>query len=284
MSKFLPSIETIISTAIFGIGVAFLLVVIASKMNAIWSNCLLASAWLIFVASCSFRFDPVSTLPLIPRVLWTMLFAAAIGLLLYYLLWTHPKSAPSAQPSATAEFHQRQDLFAKKISELNDGCNQLRQIPARLAVLAVNYAGLPLREEQAEQNEALIAAIKEKQKSIEKEIGTYTETIEKLHSIYRNLTLETDSAAIETWIAVVQVGLDDIKQTLSGYSAMLYVVETGNENTKKSLAERDAKIRQINEDFEKQVEKINREFERKVEKLENAKQPSLTPDKEEPKH
>jgi hypothetical protein len=85
--KFLHSLETLISNPVVGIGVACLLVVIAWKMNQLWSNWLLVFAWLVFVIS-SFRFEPISTQPLIPRLLWTMAFSAVIGLPFYYLLWT----------------------------------------------------------------------------------------------------------------------------------------------------------------------------------------------------
>jgi hypothetical protein len=101
MLKFFQSLETIISNPFFGLGIACLLVVIAWKMNAIWSNWLLVIAWLLIVVSC-FRFVPVSTQPIIPRMLWTMLFAAVIGLPFYYMLWT-PKSPLTTEPIAHKE-------------------------------------------------------------------------------------------------------------------------------------------------------------------------------------
>jgi chromosome segregation ATPase len=235
---------------------------------------LLLVAWLMAVFSL-YRFGPILHQPLIPRILLVMVSAGAVGLRLYYLsAWI--SGAPFSVAKSSSEttipssyLHQRRDLFAQKISELSDRCNELRQIPARLAVVAVKSTGLPLQGEQAEQNTALIASVKEKQKSIEKQIGIWTESIEKLHFIYRNLTSETDALAIERLIAIVQIASDDIKQTLSDYSSMLYVLETTNEFIKTNLAERDEKIRQINQDFERQVEKINQEFERKMAKLEN---------------
>jgi hypothetical protein len=167
------------------------------------------------------------------------------------------------------EFHQRQDRFAQKISELNDKYNEFRLISARLDVVAVKNAGLALRGEQADRNTALIVSIKEKREGVEKEIRLWAENIEMLHSKYRNLTLETDAPELERLIAIVQVASDDLKKALSGYSSMLHILETTNEFMKTVLAESDEKIRQINQEFERKVEKLNLDFERKMEKLKN---------------
>ena len=198
---------------------------------------------------------------------------AGLGLFAWFIAFKSgatPRQEAAGQSTTPSSYlHQRRELLGQRISELSDRCNELRQIPGRYALVAVKSTGLPLTGEQAEQKTAIIASVKELQKSAEKQIGIWTDTIEKLHSINRNIT-ETDAPKIDTLIAIVQEASDDIKQTLSRNLATLHVLETTNEFMKDTFAKRDEKIRQINQDFERQVEKINQDFEKKMAKLENA--------------
>ena len=154
------------------------------------------------------------------------------------------------------EFLQRRDHLSQKISDLNDRNTEAHLISARYELVAVKNAGLPLRGEQAEQNTALIASIKEQREGVENWIKLWDANIEKLHFIYNNLTLETHAPVIERVIDIVQVASDDLKKANNSYSATLHVLETTNEFIKTTLAEADEKIRQINLDFERAIEKL----------------------------
>jgi hypothetical protein len=150
---------------------------------------------------------------------------------------------------------------------LNDRNTGAQLLSARYALVAVKNAGLPLKGEQAEQNTALIASIKKRQEDVENGVKLWDETIQRLHFIYSNLTLETDAPEIERMIAIIQVASDNLKKGNDSESSALHILETVNDLIKTGLAERDEKIRQINLDFEKSVEKLNIEFEKSVERL-----------------
>jgi hypothetical protein len=165
-------------------------------------------------------------------------------------------TAKTYKKNRRLEFLQRRDHLSQKISELNDRNTEAHLISARYELVAVKKAGLPLRGEQAEQNTAVIASIKEQREGVEKGIKLWDATIEKLHFIYSNLTLETHAPVIERVIDIVQVASDDLKKANDGYSATLHILETTNEFIKTTLAEADEKIRQINLDFERAIEKL----------------------------
>jgi type II secretory pathway component PulJ len=177
-------------------------------------------------------------------------------------------TAKTYEKNRRLEFLQRKDHLSQKISDLNDRNNEAQLISARYQLVAVNATGLALQGEQAERNTALIASYKEQREGVEKVIKLWDENIEKLHFIYSNLTLETDASEVEKLIAAVQVSSDSLKKLYSGYSSTLYLLETNNEFIKVSIAERDEKIRQIDQEFQRKVEKLNLDFERKMEKLE----------------
>ena len=102
-------------------------------------------------------------------------------------------TAKTYKKNRRLEFLQRRDHLSQKISDLNDRNAEAQLISARYELVAVKNTGLPLRGEQAEQNTALIASIKERREGIENGIKLWDEMIEKLHFIYSNLTLETDA-------------------------------------------------------------------------------------------
>ena len=165
-------------------------------------------------------------------------------------------TAKTYKKNRRLEFLQRRDHLSQKISDLNDRNTEARLIVARYELVAVKNAGLPLRGEQAEQNTALIASIKEARNGVENGIKLWDENIEKLHFLYSSLTLETDAPEVEKLIVTVQVASDTLKKANNGYSAILHVLETTNEFIKTTLAETDEKKRQINLDFERAIEKL----------------------------
>ena len=89
------------------------------------------------------------------------------------------------------------------------------------------------------------------QEGVEKGMKQWEENIERLHFIYSHLSLETDAPEVERMIAIVQVASDNLKKAYIGYSSILHILETTNEFMKTTLDETDAKIRQINLDFER---------------------------------
>jgi hypothetical protein len=91
-----------ISNPWVGYGFAIVLLVLQFKMNWAWANVLLVAAWGLFVIS-AFRTEPILHQFFIPRLLWTALFASAVGLAFYYLLWTG-RPAPIALPEIALRF------------------------------------------------------------------------------------------------------------------------------------------------------------------------------------
>ena len=61
---------------------------------------MLTVAWVLFAVSIYSSMPLVSDLPAVPRVLWTMLGTATIGLVLYGWLWTPAPPAPPEFPQA----------------------------------------------------------------------------------------------------------------------------------------------------------------------------------------
>jgi len=154
------------------------------------------------------------------------------------------------------EFLQRRDRLSQLISELSDRNTEFRLISARYELVAVKNAGLPLRGEQAEQNMAGVASIKAQREVVETEIEHWDKNIEALHFICSNLTLETDAPKIEEMITIVQVASDDLKKAKGVYSSTVHILETTNEFIKTTLVATDAKMRQIDLDYEKAIEKL----------------------------
>jgi hypothetical protein len=154
------------------------------------------------------------------------------------------------------EFLQRRDHLSQKISDLNDRNTEARLIVSRYQLVAVKAAALALEGKQAENNTALIASISKSKESVENGIILWDKNIERLHSVYSNLTPETDASLVDELIASLQVASDNLKKTYNVYSSTLHVLETTNEFIKTNLAERDEKIRQINLDFERAIEKL----------------------------
>jgi len=154
------------------------------------------------------------------------------------------------------EFLQRRDRLSQLISELSDRNTEFRLISARYELVAVKNAGLPLRGEQAEQNMAVVASIKAQREVVETEIEHWDKNIEALHFICSNLTLETDAPKIEEMITIVQVASDDLKKAKGVYSSTVHILETNNEFIKTTLVATDAKMRQIDLDYEKAIEKL----------------------------
>ena len=154
------------------------------------------------------------------------------------------------------EFLQRRDRLSQLISELSDRNTEFRLISARYELVAVKNAGLPLRGEQAEQNMAGVASIKAQREVVETEIEHWDKNIEALHFICSNLTLQTDAPKIEEMMTIVQVASDDLKKAKGVYSSTVHILETTNEFIKTTLVATDAKMRQIDLDYEKAIEKL----------------------------
>jgi hypothetical protein len=165
------------------------------------------------------------------------------------------------------EFLQRRDRLAQLISDLNVRNTEFQLISARYEIVALKRTGLRLQGEDAEQNRALIAAIKVQQKGVDEGIKRWDELIATQHLIYSHLTLGTDAPAIEKMIANVQVASDNLKHASVGYAATLHILEGANEFLKTTLAEAEEKIRQINLDYERAVEKLTSQTEEKIRQI-----------------
>jgi len=183
---------------------------------------------------------------------------AALIVSLLNILITSVFTAKNYKKSRRLEFLQRRDRLSQKISEVNDRNTEAHLISARYELVAVRNAGLPLREEQAERNTALIASIKKLREGIEGGIKLWDENIQRLHLIGSNLNLETDGPEIEKMITIVQVASDNLKKTNDNYSAALHILETSNELIKTTLAESAEQLRQIDRDFERAIEGLTR--------------------------
>ena len=153
-------------------------------------------------------------------------------------------------------FIQRRDHLFQTISDLNARNNEANLISARYEIVAVKKAGLSLHGEQADQNMALIASLQRTRDGIEKGMKSMDETIQGLHLIYSNLTLETDAAQVERYIALVQVASDHLKKANDGYLSGLHILETTNQIIETKLAEADEKIKQINLDYERGMKNL----------------------------
>lgn len=182
----------------------------------------------------------------------TMIAIGALIISFLSLIFT----AKTYKKNRRLEFLQRKDHLSQKISELNDRVTEAHLISARFGIVALKNAGLPLRGEQAEQNTALIASLNKLRDGIEDGTKLWEKTIERLHLLYSNLTLETDAPAVERTIADVQVASDNLKNINDSFTSCLHILETTNEFMKITIAETDEKIRQINSDFDKAMEKI----------------------------
>jgi hypothetical protein len=130
-------------------------------------------------------------------------------------------TAKTYKKNRRLEFLQRRDHLSQKISDLNDRNTGAQLLSARYALVAFKNAGLPLQGEQAAQNTALIAFIKKRQESVEKGVKLRDDTIQKLHFIYSNLTLETDGPEVGRMVAIVQVAADNLKKANDGESSAL---------------------------------------------------------------
>jgi hypothetical protein len=86
-----------------GLAVAIVLTVIGARLTTNSANGLLIAAWVLATASI-FILPFVAKLDVIPRILWTALFASVAGLVLYQLRWTDPVILVSskAEPQSTA--------------------------------------------------------------------------------------------------------------------------------------------------------------------------------------
>jgi hypothetical protein len=79
-----------------GLAVAIVLTVIGARLTTNSANGLLIAAWFLATASI-FVLPFVARLDVIPRILWTALFASVAGLGLYQLRWTDPVIVVSSQ-------------------------------------------------------------------------------------------------------------------------------------------------------------------------------------------
>jgi hypothetical protein len=166
-------------------------------------------------------------------------------------------AARSYKKSKRLEFFQRRDQLFATISDLNAKNSEAHLISAKYEIVAVKNASLGLSGEQAEKNEAIIAAIKEIRKKMEQGTKNWDENIEQLHAICSSLTPKTDTARIENLIAMVRVASDDLKKCNDISLSSLHILENSNSIIKDSLAEFDEKMRQIGLDFEKAIREFN---------------------------
>ena len=179
-----------------------------------------------------------------------MLYVTAIVSFLT-LISTIVLGTKNYRKSKRIEFLQRRDRLAQALSNLNDRNAEFHQISARYELVIAKKAGLPLRDEQAERNMALIPAIRIQQEGVKDGMAKWDKNIEQFQLIYRTLTLVTDADEVEKVISNVQISSDILKRAIVGYSSILDVLETANEMVKTSLADGEERIRQINLDFER---------------------------------
>src|SRR5659263_290586 len=92
--------EEFLKNPFLNIALAIILVVVGKRSGVMVEHVLLAIAWGIATIS-AYRAVPISLQPLIPRLLFSLLFSSVVGLCLYFILWTKPEP-PISQPK-TAE-------------------------------------------------------------------------------------------------------------------------------------------------------------------------------------
>lgn len=101
----------------FGLAVAIVLTVIGARLTANSANALLIAAWVLATASiCALPF--VAKLDVIPRILWTALFASVAGLGLYQLRWIDPASMVASKAESQSIAHPPTDSSTKKLGSL----------------------------------------------------------------------------------------------------------------------------------------------------------------------
>lgn len=81
------SLHDFITNPWVGFAFGIVVLVLGWKMTATWANWLLVLAWAIFAISV-FRAPLINGQALMPRFLWTVLIASAIGLVLHRTLWS----------------------------------------------------------------------------------------------------------------------------------------------------------------------------------------------------
>jgi hypothetical protein len=165
-------------------------------------------------------------------------------------------SVKNYKKSKRDAFIQRRDRLSQAIADLNARNTEAQLISARYAIVAVKAAGLQLRGEEAERNAALIASIHRTRGLINEGIRKWDENIETLRFIYSGLTSETEAAAVERHIDLVQVASDNLRKAHNGFLSALHVLETNNQIIETKLAETDQKIKQINLEFEQGMKKL----------------------------
>jgi hypothetical protein len=180
------------------------------------------------------------------------LIVAIIGLVI---------AAKSYKKSKRLEFFQRRDQLFAKISDLNATNSEAHLISARYEIVAVTKVSLGLRGEQAEENTAQIARIKELRRKMEEGAENWDENIKQLHSICSSLTPQTDAARVENLIAMVQVVSDDHKKFNDISLSSLHILENTNSIIKASLVELDEKLRQIDPDLIKAIKELTKKLE-----------------------
>ena len=113
-NRFITIFQSIWSNPLWGYGATLILLVVANRMSTSisWSNAALGTAWIFLVLSVA-RTSPLPQQPLLSRVLWTALFGAGCGLVLYYTLWSEPPPQSKKEKRAIPD-----PLLASQIQEL----------------------------------------------------------------------------------------------------------------------------------------------------------------------
>jgi metal-responsive CopG/Arc/MetJ family transcriptional regulator len=177
------------------------------------------------------------------------LIVAIIGLVI---------AAKSYKKSKRLEFFQRRDQLFAKISDLNAKNSEVHLISARYEIVAIMKASLGLRGEQAEENAAVVARIKELRRKMEEQANNWEEKIQQLHSICSSLTPQTDAARVENLIAMVQIISDDTKKYNDINLSSLHILENTNSIIETSLVESEEKRRQIDLDLIKAIKELTK--------------------------
>jgi len=151
-----------------GLAVAIVLTVIGARLTTNSANGLLIAAWVLATASI-FVLPFVAQLDVIPRILWTAMFASVTGLGLYQLRWAEPVIAVSSktEPQSTSPL-QTQDGTKAKLDEITDllkaqGATAsqktlLAKYPLGYRIFALDYtnAVFPYQSQAATQSQALL--------------------------------------------------------------------------------------------------------------------------------
>ena len=114
--------QNLFSNPLWGYAATLMLLVVANKMSASppWSNVVLMFACVIFGVS-AFQTPPIASQPIMPRMLFSVIFASVAALISYYTLWTPLKAndghSESQADQSIAELGKRIDNLSETLAK-----------------------------------------------------------------------------------------------------------------------------------------------------------------------